>query len=238
MRSPVEVDGIAITPFSSIDEAVDAIVPREGVVEPGFAIAINAEKVVSAARDAGLMACIHDATICYADGAPIAWALSRRGVSNVRIPGCDLWEALMRRAGRDGIPVFLLGGRREVNELVRSRLGAELGTPIAGAADGYFDDSAAMIHRIAGSDARIVTVAMGSPAQELFIRKCRRAHPEAFYMGVGGSYDVFIGVTKRAPAWMRDNNLEWLYRLVTQPWRVRRQAALVRYVLMRIGRHR
>ncbi|MGQ7146924.1 WecB/TagA/CpsF family glycosyltransferase, partial [Escherichia sp. SS-MK2] len=80
------------------------------------------------------------------------------------------------------------------------------------------------------SGAQIVTVAMGSPKQEIFMRDCRLVHPDALYMGVGGTYDVFTGHVKRAPKIWQTLGLEWLYRLLSQPSRIKRQLRLLRYL--------
>ncbi len=88
----------------------------------------------------------------------------------------------------------------------------------------------ALFERIHASGAQIVTVAMGSPKQEIFMRDCRLVHPDALYMGVGGTYDVFTGHVKRAPKIWQTLGLEWLYRLLSQPSRIKRQLRLLRYL--------
>ncbi|EBS5740003.1 lipopolysaccharide N-acetylmannosaminouronosyltransferase, partial [Salmonella enterica subsp. enterica serovar Eastbourne] len=88
----------------------------------------------------------------------------------------------------------------------------------------------ALFERIRDSGAKIVTVAMGSPKQEIFMRDCRKIHPDALYMGVGGTYDVFTGHVKRAPKVWQNMGLEWLYRLLSQPTRFRRQLKLLKFL--------
>ncbi len=87
------------------------------------------------------------------------------------------------------------------------------------------------MERVKASGASIVTVAMGSPRQELLIRDLYQVYPGALYMGVGGTYDVFTGRVKRAPLLWRKWGLEWLYRLLVQPTRWRRQIKLLRFLL-------
>ena len=103
---------------------------------------------------------------------------------------------------------------------------------IVGSQDGYFkpEQRQALFERIHASGAQIVTVAMGSPKQEIFMRDCRLVHPDALYMGVGGTYDVFTGHVKRAPKIWQTLGLEWLYRLLSQPSRIKRQLRLLRYL--------
>lgn len=96
----------------------------------------------------------------------------------------------------------------------------------------YFraEDRQALFERIRASGAKIVTVAMGSPRQEILMRDCREVYAHALYMGVGGTYDVFTGYVKRAPGIWQRLGLEWLYRLLSQPSRVTRQLRLLRYL--------
>ncbi|MFH7098618.1 WecB/TagA/CpsF family glycosyltransferase, partial [Klebsiella pneumoniae] len=103
---------------------------------------------------------------------------------------------------------------------------------IVGSQDGYFtpEQRQALFERIRDSGAKIVTVAMGSPRQEIFMRDCRRLYPHALYMGVGGTYDVFTGHVHRAPKFWQDLGLEWFYRLLLQPSRIKRQFRLLRYL--------
>lgn len=99
----------------------------------------------------------------------------------------------MQRAGAEGTPVFLVGGKPEVLAQTESRLRQRWQVNIVGSQDGYFtpEQRQALFERIRDSGAKIVTVAMGSPRQEIFMRDCRRLYPHALYMGVGGTYDVF-----------------------------------------------
>ena len=92
------------------------------------------------------------------------------------------------------------------------------------------EDRQALYERVRDSGAKIVTVAMGSPRQEILMRDCRLVSPDALYMGVGGTYDVFTGHVKRAPKVWQNLGLEWLYRLLSQPTRITRQIRLLRYL--------
>lgn len=202
-------------------------------VRTGTMVAINAEKVMTAEEDAALRALIAAAEYKYADGISIVRAIRRKypGAQVSRIAGADLWEALMQRAGELGIPVFLVGGQPDVLAQTEEKLRRQWGVNIVGAQDGYFPAAQRreLFERIRASGAQIVTVAMGSPRQELLMRDCRDYYPHALYMGVGGTYDVFTGRVRRAPLLWRRFGLEWLYRLLSQPTRWRRQAKLLRF---------
>ena len=103
---------------------------------------------------------------------------------------------------------------------------------IVGSQDGYFsaDQRQQLFERVRDSGAKIVTVAMGSPRQEILMRDCRLVYPAALYMGVGGTYDVFTGHVHRAPKFWQNLGLEWFYRLLLQPSRIKRQFRLLRYL--------
>jgi UDP-N-acetyl-D-mannosaminouronate:lipid I N-acetyl-D-mannosaminouronosyltransferase len=128
---------------------------------------------------------IDTANYRYADGIRIVRSIKKKYSANVeRITGVDLWHSMMRRAGQDRIPVFLLGGRPEVLNTVQQRLKEGWMVEIVGSQDGYFDDNErqTLLNRIRDSGAHIVTVVLGSPKQELFIHECSRLHPDALCM--------------------------------------------------------
>ena len=234
--SEIKVSGIPVRVHTEMSDAVGSVISaNSSKVIPGFAIAINPEKVMKARSDREVMNALLSATLRFADGIGVVWALRSKGAKQAaRIPGCELWEALMKEAGRLKQPVFLVGAQPEVLNQVKQKLADQFGVDVAGMQDGFFSVSQQddLIHRIKESGAMLVTVAMGSPRQELFIERCRHAYPNAFYMGVGGTYDVFTGNVKRAPAWACRLNIEWLYRLVSNPSRTGRQVVLLKYLTL------
>jgi len=175
----------------------------------------------------------------FADGIGVVWALRKKGAKQAaRIPGCEFWMALMQKVGQVNQPVFLVGAKLEILNQVKAKLVCEWGVQVVGMQDGFFKDfqQDALIERIKASGTKIVTVAMGSPRQELFISQCRKSYPDAFYMGVGGTYDVFTGNVKRAPEWACKLNVEWLYRLASNPSRFFRQVVLLKYLALLLTR--
>ncbi|MEG2225742.1 MAG: lipopolysaccharide N-acetylmannosaminouronosyltransferase [Citrobacter sp.] len=206
----------------------------EGHLRSGTLVAINAEKMLTAEDNPEVRDLINAAEFKYADGISVVRSVRKKfpQAQVSRVAGADLWEALMARAGQEGTPVFLIGGKPEVLAQTETKLRAQWRVNIVGSQDGYFtpDQRQALFERIHASGAQIVTVAMGSPKQEIFMRDCRKIHPEALYMGVGGTYDVFTGHVKRAPRIWQTLGLEWLYRLLSQPSRITRQLRLLRYL--------
>lgn len=231
----VVISGLAISPFRTPDDAVSRMFD-DGNVRSGFWVAINAEKIMTLRKDKTLKALIDSATVRYADGITVVNLIKRKGVFNVKIAGCDLWLKVIDRCSQHGVPIFLVGGSSRVNQLVENKLVTVNGAKVVGSVDGFFDDEEQVINKIVHSKAKFVSVAMGSPKQEVFINKCREIYPEAMYMGVGGTFDVFVGEVKRAPKWMINYGVEWLYRLLKQPTRLKRQLTLLHFLFLVILR--
>jgi len=234
-----EIAEIPLNIFEDMDDAVDHIILDGNNVLAGSAIAINPEKIMRAQNDCETKNAIMAASIRYADGIGVVKTLARKTGKKVsRIPGCELWEEIMLKAGKSDIPVFLLGASPDVSLMTVDKLKQQYQVNLCGVQDGYFDKDSEnkLIEEIAASKAKIVTVALGSPRQELFIKKCQKVHPNAFYMGVGGTYDVYTEQVKRAPEIYRKLNLEWFYRLMSDPRRIFRQTNLIKYLYLDVTR--
>ena len=227
------IRGLQLIGWRDMQHALDYLFAG-GEIRQGTLVAINAEKVLTAEDNPEVRALISDAEFKYADGISVVRSIRKKyPQANVsRVAGADLWEALMARAGEEGTPVFLIGGKAEGMAQTVKQLRARWNVNIGGSQDGYFAPQAreALFEQVRQSGAKIVTVAMGSPKQEILMRDCRRVHPDALYMGVGGTYDVFTGHVKRAPRVWQNLGLEWLYRLLSQPSRISRQLRLLRYL--------
>ena len=229
----VTVGGLQVTPFASMDEAVRHIIKPDGNVVPGFGIAINPEKVMLARADRELRELVNNATLRFADGTGVVRTMRKKGIENTRIPGCELWERLMHQAARQDLPLVIIGAKPEVNQACAAKLRA-MGVNVAAAIDGYFDNESELHDALTKHQPKIVSVAMGSPKQERLIQRLRQTYSDAFYMGVGGTYDVFTGFGKRAPKLFCDLHLEWFYRLCSQPSRIGRQLALLSYLRLHL----
>lgn len=225
--------GINLIGWRNMQHALDYLY-ADGNLKPGTLVAINAEKMLTLEDNAEVRALITAAEFKYADGISVVRSVRKKyPQANVsRVAGADLWEALMARAGAEGTPVFLVGGKPEVLAETAQKLRQRWNVNLVGTQDGYFtaEQRPALFARIRDSGAKIVTVAMGSPKQEILMRDCRQVYPDALYMGVGGTYDVFTGHVKRAPKVWQNLGLEWLYRLLSQPSRLTRQLRLLRYL--------
>lgn len=211
-------------------EAVDAMLAADTV---RAVMAVNPEKVMKARHEPALLGALQRAGLLLPDGVGVVWAARLLGLGRMeRVPGSELMPRLCERAARRGDRVFLFGGSPEVNERAAHALARRYpGIRIVGREHGYLkaEDMPGLIRRINDSQADILFVALGSPEQELWIDRYVSSLRVKVCQGVGGTFDVLAGRVRRAPELLRTCHLEWLYRLVSNPSRVGRQAALPRF---------
>jgi len=192
-------------------------------------VTLNAEMVIAAQNDSNLDRIIRHSSLIIADGAGVVWALKLKGRQVERLPGIELADATLQMAAKLGKKVSLIGGKKEVLDSLLSVVKERYPEIVLGACyHGYFadDDAEEILSEIAQSEPHLVLVALGVPRQEFFIDKYRAKYfPKATLIGVGGSFDVWVGNVKRAPSLMRKLNLEWLWRLLKEPWRANRMAS-------------
>jgi N-acetylglucosaminyldiphosphoundecaprenol N-acetyl-beta-D-mannosaminyltransferase len=149
------------------------------------------------------------------------------------VAGVELIERICAGAAAKRVPVYFLGGAEgaaaDAATTLKSRFPALL---VAGTRNGYFsdDETPSVVQTIAQSGARLLLAGLGSPRQEYWLAEHLRETECGVGIGVGGSFDVISGRIERAPQVVRQLGLEWLYRLVKEPWRWRRQLALPRFV--------
>lgn len=204
--------------------------------EKRYIVTPNPEIVVMAQTDEELRRIINQADLSIPDGKGLR--LSGDIVCN--IPGIDLMEALIKKASENGFTVGLLGGRDKVAELASERLqkkypklkvafaksGGEVGL------DGTMSTNPSTPLR-AGYQlptTKLLFVAFGPPKQEKWIAKNINKIDVGVVMSVGGAFDYLSHSIPRAPKLLRNLNLEWLFRLIIQPWRIKRQLALLKYL--------
>ncbi|KMM17139.1 WecB/TagA/CpsF family glycosyltransferase [Synechococcus sp. GFB01] len=194
----------------------------------GQIVTLNAEMTMAARSDPALGAAIASAALVIPDGAGVVWALGRQGLRVRRSPGIELAWALLAQAASQGWRVALVGASPAVMDQLVARLRQELpGLQLVFSAHGYQspDSWPALGQQLLAASPDLVLVALGVPRQETWIQRLpgRRG---GLWMGVGGSFDVWAGVKKRAPTWMGALQIEWLYRLLQEPSRWRRMLAL------------
>lgn len=198
-------------------------------------LAVNPEKVITAQKNPQIAAALHAAALCIPDGIGVVLAARVMGIKHIsRVPGSELMPKLCELAAAKGYSIYLFGGQESVNAKTAETLLKQYpGLKIAGRDNGYLSEQEqpALVERINRSGAQIIFVALGSPRQECWIEanKQKLQHVR-ICQGVGGTFDVITGDIKRAPLLFRRLNLEWAYRLITQPSRIRRQKALPLFI--------
>jgi N-acetylglucosaminyldiphosphoundecaprenol N-acetyl-beta-D-mannosaminyltransferase len=215
----IPVDCLSMTEtVAKVNEAIAAQRQLHHVV-------INAGKVVAMHDDKSLFDSVVHSDLINADGQAIVWAIRLLGNKiPERVAGIDLMHNLLQLAHEKGYRCFFLGAKEEIVGKVVEKVSATWSQDIvAGYRNGYFtkEEEPDIAARIAASGANILFVAITSPKKEQFLATYRQIlDPVSFIMGVGGSFDVMAGLTKRAPLWMQQAGLEWFYRFLQEPRRM------------------
>ena len=186
---------------------------------------VNAGKIVLMQTDKELAKSVVEADIINADGQAVVWAASFLGQHlPERVSGIDLMEELVKRSSKKGYKCFFFGATEEVvTELVDIYKKQYSDDIIAGQRNGYYDKNQekSIANQIADSGANMLFVAITSPRKEIFLNTYKKQLQNVnLIMGVGGSFDVIAGKVKRAPFWMQNIGLEWLYRVIQEPKRM------------------
>lgn len=202
----------------------------------------NPEIVMRASRDAAFRDAVNGADIRLPDGIGLIWA--SQGAIGQRIAGIDFMHELVAMAARMGKPVLFTGGKgtsavdalsRLTGEFPRLRGVAESGPKLGLSVDeAYRSYAASLAATVRKEKVGFVFVGFGAPKQEWFLCELKRelvGYGPVVIMAVGGSFDVFSGTIRRAPAVMQRLGFEWLWRLFLEPWRIARQFDLVRFVI-------
>lgn len=228
-----------------MEQTVQAVRAMLRCGAPHQHVCLNAAKVVELEGSADLRRAVAQCDLISVDGQAVVWASRFLGAPvPERVAGIDLFIRLLEEAATHALPVYLLGARdavvRDVMRIARDRWPSLV---VAGARSGYWtpDEEADVVTAVRKSGAQLLFLAIPSPRKELFLEQHADELGVPFRMGVGGSFDVLAGVTKRAPVWAQKSGLEWLFRLVQEPRRMARRylvgnASFVRLTLRtRIG---
>lgn len=151
-----------------------------------------------------------------------------------KVPGIEVMDEIVAKCAADRKGIFLIGTKQDILEECIDKLKEKhKGINILGSHNGFFDidNCKNIIDEIKEKKPYALFVAMGSPRQELFIKKYIDELPCKVFMGVGGSFDVFAGKITRAPKWMINLGLEWLHRVIKEPSRIKRLSAIPKFLL-------
>lgn len=224
--------GVGIDPVTM----AEALARIEGLLQgggPGQVITANPEMVMLARQDESLARIFQEAALVVPDGYGLVWAsrvLSRPLPE--RVAGIDLFQSLAALAAQKGYRMFLLGAREGIAS--QAALTLQEKHPeliICGTHHGYFspDEERQVLDRIREARPHILAVALGAPRQEIWLARHQARLEVPVGIGIGGSLDVLAGQVQRAPRWMQERGLEWLYRLIREPWRYKRMLFIPRF---------
>ncbi|WP_373524960.1 WecB/TagA/CpsF family glycosyltransferase [Nostoc sp.] len=200
-------------------------------------VTLNAEMTMQAEQNKLLAQVIKNAELVIPDGAGVVLYLRWLFWQEVqRFPGIELAEKLLQELGqkKTGAKVFFYGAAPGVASITADFWQQQIpDLNIVGTHSGYhcLEEEAQLRQTLAQLQPQVIFVGLGVPRQELWIAENRHLCPQAIWIGVGGSFDIWSGGKTRAPAWLGNNNLEWLYRLYQEPWRWRRMLALPAFAI-------
>ncbi len=198
-------------------------------------VTINPEMFYTAENDSNFANIIKEAEMVIPDGIGVKIALKLTGKNAFRIPGVDFAKRLLKEASASGIPVAVIGAKEEVVNKAVSNLRSEIsGINIVYYHNGYFDNDEVIYNELKAKSPKLILVALGSPRQEQFIYNAKKVLNPSLMIGIGGSLDVWSGYVKRAPEAFRILGLEWLYRTITQPSRLKRIFPALPLFLMKV----
>lgn len=213
-----------------------------GIVEaaensPQHVVTLNPEMIMQGEADPAFAKILKEAEWPIPDGAGVVWALKRQGITQPRLPGIEVAEALLQHLHETQNPrgAAFIGAHPDVINLLPAALLRRFPKlEILFTRDGYFplEDEEKIAEEMAAMRPKLVLVALGVPRQEMWIARHRaRFAVDTIFIGVGGSFNVWVGAVQRAPAIMRALHLEWAWRFALEPWRIKRAGEpLLRFV--------
>ena len=229
MRNTVSVLGVLVDRGdmkAAVGKAISFIKSGGAVYTP------NPEIIMSAYCDEEYMDILNRADMVVPDGigVVIASKILKKPVSE-RVAGFDLTCNMLRYAAKEGVSVYIYGGKPGVSEEAAKKISDDFGVNVCGYQHGYHKDDKIVTDEIREKKPGIVLVCLGAPKQEKWIDKNKELLPPCLMIGAGGSVDVLSGKTKRAPDIFIKLNLEWFYRLLCQPTRFVRMLKLPKFII-------
>ena len=222
----VRFDNVTMT--EALDQAAEML-QSEGA---DYVVTPNSEIVYEAMTSKELEALLNSASLVLPDGAGVVLGAKILGTPlKEKVAGVEFADGVLGLLAETGGSVYLLGSKPGVAELAAEKmLEKHPGLTIAGMADGYFKDEAAVVAKVNEAKPDVLFVCLGAPKQERFMKNHRQELNVKLMAGLGGSLDSFAGTVKRAPRWMIDLSLEWFYRLLKEPWRFKRMLRLPKFL--------
>jgi N-acetylglucosaminyldiphosphoundecaprenol N-acetyl-beta-D-mannosaminyltransferase len=217
----------------SIGEAVDIIAERAASGEGGFVLTPNVDHLAISLRDPEFAEAYRRCFLSLADGMPLVLISRLLGLPlRHKVSGSDLFEPLMARCARDGLPVFFLGATPAACEAAMKKLSANYPTMrVTGYDSSTFDLNVGADHalevlrRARDTGARLIVVCL-PPSKQVMLSRFEGEYGPAVGIGAGSALSFYVGEVKRAPGWMSRSGLEWLHRLAQEPRRLWRRYLL------------
>jgi len=234
-RQPNKLESFSVLgiPIHLTADYLSWLIERMSQKQGCHVVTLNAEMTMQAEREPRLAAVIRQADLVIPDGAGVVLYLRLYGRRVTRCPGIELAEALLRELSQRSLgAIFFFGGRPGIAAQAAANLQAKYsGLAIAHCQDGYLtpETTRDFLDKLQILQPQLILVGLGVPRQEFWIAEHRHLCPHAVWIGVGGSFDIWAGSKTRAPGWLRNNHLEWVYRLYQEPWRWKRMLDLPRF---------
>ena len=200
-------------------------------------VTINPEMITLGKKDNDFARILNGADLIIPDGVGVKIALKIKGVNQENIPGIEFSKKLISLCELDGYSVGFLGAKEEVVQKAAQNLRAEFSNlNITYIRNGYFssEEESIILQEIKAISPRVLFVALGAPKQEFLISNLKKEMPETIFIGVGGSFDVWSGMVKRAPLVWQKMGFEWLYRTIKEPARFKRIFPALPLFLVRV----
>ena len=189
-------------------------------------LTLNPEMVINASKNLEFQSALNNSHLIVPDGTGIVWALKLNGNSSAeRVPGIELAERILETANNLSKKIAIFGSEKEVLEkTVNKFMSIYPKINVVKAVDGYQDEErfSEIATTISQTKPDLILVALGTPKQEIWINKYSEMFPKSIMIGIGGSLDVWSGKKRRAPEWVRNMSLEWLFRAINRPQRILR----------------
>lgn len=235
----IEIHGVMMDSIT-MDEALEFVMQRLEGTGMARIFTPNSEIMMQAQRDPELKEILNGADLLIPDGAGVVLASRILGRPlKEKVSGIDLVKRILENTNERPVSLFILGAKPGVAETAAANITARYpNTEIKGCQHGYFrpEEEESIIERINKSGAEILLVGLGAPKQEKWIHRNAPRLNCKVAIGVGGTIDVFAGTASLAPEFMRRAGLEWLYRLIKEPWRLPRMMDLPRFMLLSVRR--
>ncbi len=221
-RKTVKLLGLDVDVFGfedAVNYALNLIKSKKG----GQIVTINPEMIEFGLKKPEFAEILRNADLVIPDGVGVEIALKIKGINIQRIAGIEFSYRLIEECAKNKFSVALIGARPHILKKTTNNLQSGFKRlNLVYSKDGYFNDRGKILTELKEKSPNLVLVALGSPKQEDFIKEARSLLPQAVMIGVGGSFDIWSGEVQRAPEIYQKLGLEWLYRTIKEPQRIKR----------------